>query len=249
MTIAIMQPYFLPYIGYWQLIANSNFFVFFDVVKYKRKSWMNRNRVLHPSKLKEFQYICVPTKNHSTDTLIKEIIIQNEIKWKRKILGQLTLYKQLKAPYYNETISLINDIFIEDYERYISLAVNSTQKICRYLDLDFKYKIASEIEFDRSAIEGPGDWALAICLHLDCKTYINPFGGYEIFDEKKYNNHGIDIKFIKPNLTPYPQSSMKDFTKGLSIIDVLMFNSKDEVRDMLNNDFCKMNKFELERSL
>lgn len=249
MALAIMQPYLFPYVGYWQLIANSDHFVFFDVVKYNKKSWMNRNRILHPSKMGEFLYISVPIKKHPPGTIIKDAVIQNEENWKKKILGQLTIYKQLKAPYYDETIALIKGIFSVHYESYMSLAVDSTAQICSYLDIEFKYKVASQIEFDQSAVDGPGDWALALCLHLDQKSYINPHGGYEIFDEEKYNDHGVDIKFIKSNLSAYHQSVRNDFTAGLSIIDVLMFNSKEEIRRILKQDFQKMNKDDLKRIL
>jgi len=242
MILAIMQPYLFPYIGYWQLIANSDKFIFFDVVQYNKKSWMNRNRILHPDKSKEFQYISVPIKKNLQGTLISAVTLNNEEKWQEKILGQLTVYKNLKAPYYNETIDLIKNIFSQDYQTLLSLSIQSTKIICQYLDIELKYEIASEIDFDKKIIEGPGDWALSISKELKARQYINPYGGYEIFDEDKYNLNNIDLKFIKSNLTPYKQSFREDFQSGLSIIDVLMFNDINEIKKSSLNDFKKLTK-------
>lgn len=246
MTLAIMQPYLFPYIGYWQLIANSDEFIFFDVVQYNKRSWMNRNRILHPDKPDEFQYISVPIKKHETGTLIKDAHINNDENWKAKILGQLTVYKKLKAPYYKEVIILLNSIFEKEYDSFLSLSIESTKQICAYLDIDLKYQVASDIDFDRTIVKSPGDWALAISKHLEADKYINPPGGYEIFDEDKYIQNNIELKFIKSNLTSYKQSWRKEFMTGLSIMDVLMFNDKNTIRDMLKSDFNICSKKQLE---
>ncbi|MCU7938649.1 MAG: WbqC family protein [gamma proteobacterium symbiont of Bathyaustriella thionipta] len=245
MILAIMQPYLFPYIGYWQLIANSDEFIFFDVVQYNKRSWMNRNRILYPDESKEFQYVSVAIKKHSKGTLISDVVLNNAEKWQQKILGQLTVYKKFKAPFYNETIDLIKKLFSKDYESFISLSIESTKIFCNYLDINLKYKKASDLNFDKKKIEGPGDWALEISKELNATEYINPYGGYEIFDEDKYNSNCIDISFLKPNLTPYKQSWRKDFQAGLSIIDVLMFNSKEDVKKLLLSDFKKLTKKDL----
>lgn len=247
MTLAIMQPYLFPYIGYWQLIQNSDEFIFFDVVQYNKRSWMNRNRILHPDKPDEFQYITVPVEKHLKGTLIKDVFINNHETWKEKILGQLTVYKKLKAPFYSEVSNLIEQIFEKEYESFLSLSIESTKQICEYLNIEFKYRIASEIDFDKNIVHNPGDWALSICKYLNVKNYINPYGGCEIFDEDKYTQNGVDIKFIKSNLTPYKQSWRKEFQAGYSIVDVLMFNDKATIKMILKNDFKKLSKQELER--
>ncbi len=245
MTLAIMQPYLFPYIGYWQLIANSDEFVFFDIVQYDKRSWMNRNRILHPDKTKEFQYVLAPIVKHEKGALIKDVILSNNKKWKNKILGELTVYKELKAPYYDDTIELIKSIFTKEYETFLSLSIESIKMICSYLDIELKYKIASDLNFDRTEIESPGDWALAISKVQKATSYLNPYGGYKIFDEDKYKSNGISLRFIKSNLTPYKQSWRENFTSGLSIIDVMMFNSKDKIKELLSNDFKLLNKKEL----
>lgn len=245
MTVAIMQPYLFPYIGYWQLISNTDEFVFFDVVQYNKKSWMNRNRILHPSSPKDFLYISVPIKQHSRGTLISEILINNEENWKNEILGKLTFYKKIKAPYYEDILNLLNEIFSIEYNTFMDLIIQTTKFICNYLDIELKYRIASAINFDKKIIEGPGDWALSICNSLNAQNYVNPYSGYEIFDENKYNKNGIDIKFLKSKLTPYKQSLRKEFMPALSILDLMMFNSKEEVNKILSNDFDLLTKQQL----
>ncbi len=245
MKLAIMQPYFMPYIGYWQLIANTNKFIFFDVVQYNKKSWMNRNRILHPNTEKNYQYISIPIKKHEKGTLISKILINNEEKWRDEIIGKLTFYKKLNAKFYPETINLLDNIFSNTSTTFLDLIISTTESICKYLDLPFEYEIASKIKFDRDIIEGPGDWALSICQSLNAKNYLNPYSGYNIFDEEKYKKNSIDIKFIKSNLTPYNQSYKGDFVPGLSILDLLMFKSKEEIKKIIKSDFKIFSKSEL----
>ena len=249
MTLAIMQPYLFPYIGYWQLIANTDEFIFFDVVQYNKRSWMNRNRIIHPDKPDDFQYISVPIKKHEKGTLIKDVRINNNENWKEKIFGQLTVYKKLNAPYYDDVKKLIEKIFTGNHESFLNLSVVSMIQICEYLDIDFKYQIASDINFNRSIIENSGDWALSISKELKATNYINPYGGYKIFDEEKYIQNSININFLKSKLTPYTQSFRKNFMSGLSIIDILMFNDNNKIKDMLKSDFDILNKQDLGMSI
>lgn len=242
MKLAIMQPYLFPYIGYWQLMNAADEWVFFDVVKYNKKSWMNRNRVLHPDKNKQFQYITVPVRKHDKGALISDVRVNNDEEWKTRILAQLETYKKLKAPYYEDTIEVMQSIFADEYDSFLDLAIESIRKLAIYLDIDLKYKIASDIDFNRDMIVDPGDWALSISKSLKADLYINPYSGYEIFDEDKYKENGVDLLFLKPHLSVYKQSWRKDFIEGLSIIDVMMFNSREEIKVILNEDFMILNK-------
>lgn len=246
MKLAIMQPYFFPYIGYFQLIVNTDLFVFFETVQYNKKSWMNRNRILHPTPEKEFQYISVPVKQYTQGTLISEILIDNDQKWKEKILGQLTLYKKLKAPYYQEVMQVLDFFFQLEHRSLLELSMTSTQLIMQYLHLPFNFTTTSEIIFQNELITAPGDWAFEISKSLQANEYINPHGGYYIFDEEKFRQNGIGLNFIKPNLSAYRQSNRQPFEPGLSIIDVMMFNSIENIVKMLSIDYKLLSKKELE---
>lgn len=245
MKLAVMQPYLFPYLGYWQLIANTDKFIFFDVVQYNKRSWMNRNRVLHFDDKKEFQYITVPVKKHEKGTLIKDILINDGEDYRSKILGNLTVYKRRSAPYYQEVLDLVDRVLKSSEHSLLGLSIFSVHEVFKYLGLSFEYDIASRIDFDRGVIEGPGDWALSICKSLSAGSYVNPPGGYDIFDEGKYKGNGVDLSFIRPRLTEYFQGNGERFLPGLSIIDVLMFNSPEDVRDILYNDFTFETKSDL----
>ena len=242
MKLAIMQPYFLPYVGYFQLIANTDQFIFFDIVQYNKKSWMNRNRVLHANKPDDFQYISVPVIKHNKGSLIKDIKINNDEKWQNKILSQLIVYKKLKAPFYSEIHQVVEEIFSKQYNALMDLSIGSTRTICDYLGIKLNYEIASKMNFDLSNISQPGDWALEISKKKKASEYINPYSAHDIFNENKFNASKIKLNFLKPNLTPYKQSFRKDFNLGLSILDVLMFNSKDELQEILTSDFKILKK-------
>lgn len=237
-----MQPYFFPYIGYFQLIANTDQFIFFDIVQYNKKSWMNRNRILHPSKPDDFQYISVPIAKHNKGSLIKDVDISHDEKWQNKILGQLTVYKKLKAPFYNEVNQIVKEILSKECNTLLDLSIESTRTICDYIGIEFNYEIASRINFDKSSISQPGDWALEISKHRKASEYINPPGGYDIFDENKFIENNIKLSFLKSGLSPYKQSWRKSFIPGLSILDILMFNDVDSCINIIKNDYKFFNK-------
>ena len=241
MRAAIMQPYFFPYIGYWQLFFNCDVWVFFDSVQYNKKSWMNRNRILHPDAVKDYQYINVPIRKHAKGTLIKDISINNDEEWAKKLLGQLTVYKKLKAPYYSDVFDLVSEITGSRHESFVSLVIYTAKIICDYLGKRVESKLSSDLDFDTSLIREADDWALVISEALGADEYINPPGGVDIFNVEKYKDRGIDIMFLKSNLTEYTQAHRK-FIPGLSIIDVLMFNSKETVSEMIKNDYKLLTK-------
>jgi hypothetical protein len=240
MKLAVMQPYFFPYVGYFQLIANTDQFIFFDIVQYNKRSWMNRNRILHPNKLDDFSYISAPVAKHDKGSLIRDININNDGKWQNKILSQLDVYKKLKAPFYNEVKQLVEEILSKECNTLLGLSIDSTRSICDYIGIELNYEIASKMNLDMSNVSQPGDWALEISKYKKASEYINPPGGHDIFDEKKFLENDIKLSFLKSNLSPYKQSWRKSFNSGLSILDMIMFNSPEDSRELICNDFIKI---------
>jgi len=243
-----MQPYFLPYIGYWQLMASVDTFILFDVVQYNKRSWMNRNRILHSDVNKSFQYVSLPVKKPKRGELIQDILIADNDDWRASIAGSLSVYQRMRAQEYRGVSCLVQDIFSikeANFSRFIGLHM---EKVLAYLAIDKKIVFASDIDFDRSEIEGPGDWALSICKAYGADEYVNPHGGADIFDEGKYCDSGVDIKFLKPKLTPYKQGRREGFEPGLSILDVLMFADKQSARKALLEDFDVCSKTQLGES-
>lgn len=230
MKVGIMQPYFLPYLGYYALIKNTDKWIVFDEVQFIRHGWIERNRVLKPNE--GWQYISVPLEKHSRDTLIKEIKIRNTDDWKERIIKQLDHYKK-KAPYYSQVIALLKSAFMLHSDSISVLNAHLLNKSCNYIGISFHYEIYSEMNLSIEPIYEPGDWALNISKAIGATCYINPPGGIELFEKAKFEKTGIDLKFLKIKLKEYDQHRTV-FEPGLSIIDVMMFNPPEIIREMLN---------------
>jgi hypothetical protein len=230
MKVAIMQPYFFPYIGYFQLIRLVDYFILFDDVQYIRHGWINRNRILKPDK--GWQYIIAPLQSHSQLSLIKDIKVNESNDWRNKILRQIEHYKK-KAPFYLVTKLIVeeclncNDFSITHLNAFI------IKRICNYLELPINLTISSLENYNYSKVNDAGDWALEICEQLGAKSYLNPSSGIDIFNLNKFKSRNIDISFVKSTNISYSQRRDGVIEGGLSIIDVLMFNSPEEIHELL----------------
>jgi hypothetical protein len=232
MKLAIMQPYFFPYLGYLSLIKHTEMFILFDSVQFIRHGWIERNRILKPND--GWQYIKVPLQKYSRDTLIKDIKINNTTKWGEKNLAQIQHYKKT-APFYLETIELLQSIFNNKYDDIVNLNMNALVAVLKYLQIDRPIKVYSKMNISIDKVKAPDEWALNICKALvNIDEYWNPIGGRNFFDRKKYSQANINLKFHTVNISKYKQKS-NIFTPNLSIIDVMMFNSKEVINKMLDN--------------
>ena len=234
-TVGIMQPYLFPYIGYFQLMNAVDRWIVFDEIQFIDKGWINRNRILHPDVGKEWQYITVPLANRSQFDKICDISIKSNIDWRSQILGKLTHYKK-KAPFYEETMTFVRDCFDTDETNISQLLTEVLKKTADYMYIDTKIDIQSDLQLSIGGIEHPGQWALKISEALGASKYINPLGGLEIFSPDEFTASGIDLSFLRTDLTPYPQKR-NGFVPGLSIIDVMMFNEPLKCKKILE-DCC-----------
>jgi len=230
MKVAIMQPYFFPYLGYFQLIVASDKFILFDDVQYIRHGWINRNRILKP--VQDWQYIIVPLQAHNRDSLIKDIKVTEDEEWKLKISRQIEHYKK-KAPFYNATKDLLEKCFQETETNIAKLNGIYIKHICDYLNIPFEVLVSSELKFDYSHVTDAGEWALKISEQIGASEYINPLSGKELFDAEKFKKSAIKLRFLKPNDIGYSQRRNGVVEVGLSIIDVMMFNSPEEINLLL----------------
>jgi len=181
----------------------------------------------------EWQYIKVPLIKCARNTLIKDIQINNEIEWKRKILAQLQHYKK-KAPYYTIVIELLQNIFSTDYFDIVNLDLNTLINVADYLGINTNIEVFSSMGLEIKKANAPDEWALNICKALgNAREYWNPPGGITFFERKKYEKEKIDLKFHSVRLTEYKQRQT-NFIPGLSIIDVMMFNSVNDISEMLD---------------
>jgi len=225
--LALMQPYFFPYIGYFSLIARADVFVFFDNVQYIKKGWINRNKIAAKSAA-GLTYINAPVRKHAHDTLIKDVEISKE-KWRTKILNLVIHYKTF-APFYTETRALLEELFSFETHNLSGFNVHTVKALSEYLDLSCDFKTASDM--DVQTIGAAGDHALSYCRHLGASNYVNPPGAVDvIFDPEKFAAENIALYGLHNNHY-WPFSAQNP---PLSIIDELFRFGRDGVRDRVLN--------------
>ena len=226
MKTAIMQPYFLPYIGYFQLIAAADWFVIYDNIKYTKKGWINRNRFLQNGKDGIFS-ISLTKGSDSLDVREREISTVFE----RDRMLQQFIMAYAKAPYFDSAIPVIRDSVLSPENNLFGYIYNSVKAICAYLDIRTKIIVSSEINIDHANLRAQ-DKVIAICKELKSDAYINPIGGVELYSKEEFEKNGINLSFLRADDIKYAQFGA-DFIPSLSILDVLMFNSKEQVINLL----------------
>ena len=222
---AIMQPYFFPYIGYFQLIHEVDIFVLYDNIQYTKSGWINRNNILNNQKSYK---ISLPLKKQTSFLNINQREISNSFN-KKKFLNIINeSYK--KADNFNRCFSLIEKIISSDETNLFSFLYNSIRTINTYLNIETKIITSSKLKTnptDRSI-----DRIISICDQLDTEVYINPIGGISLYKKESFIKNCINLKFLKTHDIVYNQD-IKKYISNLSIIDVMMFNKKDEVKELI----------------
>lgn len=216
MTAAIMQPYFCPYIGYFQLVAATDLFVFYDDVNYIRGGWINRNRIISGGK--EFLFT-VPIADASSYRLIKDTEVNWAVKDMAKIHNNIR-HSYARSPYFSDVFAIVDTIFAARHPTISALAIDSVKRFSHYLGLATEFKISSEEGYQKT--DDRVQNLVNILKAEGAEHYINPIGGQELYKKEDFLAHGIKLNFIKG-------------TGSLSIIDVCMTHSRDEVREMLKN--------------
>ena len=221
-----MQPYFFPYIGYFTLIARTDRWVVFDVVQYNARSWMNRNRILHPTT--GWQYVNVPVEHAPKGTAIRDIRVKDKAAALARITGQLEHYRR-HAPHFAAVLELVREAFGRaGTDRLVDLNISTLSATCRYLGIPFESSLCSAMNLQLDGVEHAGQWALRISQQLGADTYLNPPGGRAIFKPEEWDAAGIRLGFVDPPALAY-ECKPYGFVEHLSILDVLMWNRPDEV--------------------
>ena len=224
-----MQPYFFPYLGHFALISQCDKWVVFDVTQYTPKSWMSRNRVLHPKE--GWNYISVPLANASISINIAQVEILHFEKLAPNLLGKLSHYRK-RAPFYAEVEGMIGGIFAMPTNSLVTLNVRALEAVCRYLGIRFEHVIASELDLALPEIDHPGGWAPAISRCLGASEYINPIGGRSLFRRADFDAAGAALKLLDFRTLVYPTGPYR-FEEGLSILDVMMWNEPAAIREAI----------------
>jgi hypothetical protein len=231
MVLAIMQPYLFPYIGYYQLLGAVDRFVVYDDVTYIKQGWINRNTILSNGQPLMFT---LPLADASSHRLIRDISVHDRLfmPWKEKFLRTLK-QSYSKAPHVVTVTELVSQVLEQAPGQSIStVARESLSIVHRYLDLQTEI-VATSSHYGNKNLSGQ-QRVLDICRRESAKTYVNPVGGQSLYDRDTFRSHGFNLSFITSNVTPYRQAK-GGFIPGLSIIDVLMYNSIKQVHELLTH--------------
>jgi hypothetical protein len=221
-----MQPYFFPYIGYFQLVNAVDKFVFYDDVNFIKNGWINRNRILLNNQAK---YLTVNLKGASSNKLIYEVgFTDNREKLKKTILQAYS-----KAPQFSEVRPLIDIVLDYNTETISELAAFSVIKTCEYLGISTNFEFCSQKYVDTITLRKE-ERLIEICKRNNATEYINPIGGTELYEKAVFAEYGINLHFLRTNPIQYRQFS-EMFISNLSMIDVMMFNSIEQILEILDN--------------
>lgn len=225
MTVGIMQPYFFPYLGYWQLIAAVDKYVVYDDVTYIKGGWINRNNILINGRA---SLITLPLNNSSSFKKINEICITESTKPIEKLIRSISM-AYAKAPYKSEVMPIIESLLLHN-TNIAKLNYESILKIREYLGFNTEIILSSDMVKDNE-LKGQ-DKVIYINKLLNSDRYINAIGGMELYDRDAFAAEGIDLKFLKMDIVSYKQLK-NEFVPYLSIIDVLMFNGAAGTNELL----------------
>ncbi len=225
MRLAIMQPYFFPYIGYFQLIAAVDQFVVYDNIKYTKKGWVNRNRILQNGKDVTFS---LPLKGDSDALNVCQRELAADFN-REKLLNQLRGAYRC-APYFEQTWSLLEEVLRNTEHNLFGFIHHALASTCKHLDISTAILVSSEIDIDHT-LKGQ-DKVLALCQALGATTYVNAIGGLELYSKDAFQKRGIELAFIRSKPFEYTQFG-GDFVSWLSIIDVMMFNPLADIRECI----------------
>lgn len=224
-SLGIMQAYFMPYIGYFQLIDAVDEFVIYDNIQYTKKGWINRNRILVNGTDK---YITLPLKKDSDFLDIRDRFLAETFDPKKLLCQIKTAYH--KAPHFPETYALLETIIPYPERNLFQYIYFSVAKVCEYLGISTPIIISSHLKCDHTLKSQ--EKVIAICKERQCDRYINAIGGMQLYCGEDFAKENIELCFIETERTEYPQFQ-NEFLPSLSIIDVLMFNSIETIRAML----------------
>lgn len=227
MKLGIMQPYFLPYIGYWQLLNAVDRYVIYDDVNFIKGGWINRNRILQngvPA------YINVPMIGASSFKRINEIQVNQDPRVMGKLLKTVE-QNYRKAPSFESAMPLMEAICRFEGDNLAEFLANSIREVCDYLGITTTLVMSSQIEKDTSL--RAQDKVIDICRRQGATEYFNAIGGQALYDQATFSRFGIHLLFLKTENVTYSQGK-EVFFPNLSMLDVLMFNPRSTVIEMLH---------------
>jgi hypothetical protein len=229
MKLAIMQPYFFPYIGYFQLMNAVDEFVIYDNIEFSKKGWINRNRILVNGK---DSYITIPLQKDSDYLDVRNRYLAASWSSERKKMLKRITDSYRKASRFDLVYPIIEKSIVFEESNLFKFILNSLRVVKEYLDIQTPLVISSTIPIDHSLKAEKK--VIALCKARKANEYLNSIGGIKLYEKDRFTNEGLDLHFLRTNDVRYKQFN-NDFVSSLSIIDVMMFNSKGEIRGYLNS--------------
>jgi len=229
MKVGIMQSYLFPHLGYFQLISSVDKFIVDENVKWINRGWINRNRILFNGQPK---IITLSVKKNSSHNKINNFCISKHDNNRKTFLNKIhSAYNS--SPEFTKVFKLISNIVLYKEDNLSKLIYYSLRSISDYLNIKTTLSVLSKLTIDRNPDLKGKERVLNMCKQLKATTYINSIGGISLYDKNEFNNNNINLLFLKTRNAKYNQR-ITQFVPNLSIIDVLMFNSKSEAINLLN---------------
>ena len=232
MKIAIMQPYLFPYLGYFQLIKAVDFFGIGDDVQYIKGGWINRNRILANKVPYTFTF---SVKKDSYQKVIKERFFSENFDVEKDKLVRILAMHYKKAPYFSNTMEVINSIFEFRETNVSKFIVHQLSTLCQYLDINTTFLDSDLWQIDGNSnisVEERAIKKLGRLNEIGINHFVNPVGGKELYTKGFFKENNFELSFLEHKEIVYKQFN-NEFTPRLSILDVMMFNSTEEINDML----------------
>lgn len=231
MKIAIMQPYFLPYIGYFQLANAVDKFVVYDNIQYTKRGWINRNRILANGKE---TMISLPVKKASDYlNIVDRELGDSWLMDRHKLLNRISSAYR-RAPEFDTVYTLVQDILGYEDRNLFNFIHNALKLVFAYVNIETPIVISSSLDVD---VELKGqDRVIATCKALDADKYLNPIGGIELYCKNEFEANGINLEFLRMGAFTYGQP-IEQFVPFLSILDVLMYSPISAVESNLESSF------------
>jgi hypothetical protein len=226
--LAVMQPYLFPYIGYYQLMHAVDRFVVADDLTFIKQGWINRNRLLIngvPT------YFTVPLKRHAATALIKDVEIDDQGKrWRTTLLKTVENFYR-RAPSFDDVYPLVERVFRGPFTTIADMARASLREVCDHLGVQATIVESSSV-YGNAQLKGQ-DRVIDTCRVERAGDYVNAIGGQALYSREAFLAEGIRLRFVRTGAIEYPQFK-PPFVPSLSVIDLLMFNSLDAARELLN---------------
>ena len=229
-TLAVMQPYLFPYIGYFNLLSCCSEFILYDDVNYIKQGWINRNRILSANGEITFS---VPLSNQSSNSLINEVKVLNFERFKKKFEIKIEQC-YAKSKYFESGMIYVDEVLGSNFSSIGELASNSIKVAVKKLGINCVLYNSSK-DFPNTKGMGRSQRLISMANDTRCSSYVNTMSGSFLYNRECFLNHGVELKFLKPKILPYKQFNSKEFVAGLSVIDMMMNLSVDEIRAHLNS--------------